>query len=187
MAAIRDDLFARLSGTENPQGIIAIAEKVAPDREEFGKRVAGGNVLVMDRLQDPGNIGTVIRTVEAAGYRGVVTVTGGGDVYSPKAVRAAAGSLFRVPVINMPTADEALGFLRELGKTIVATSIEDAVLCFDADLRSNIALVIGNEGGGVSKDFTDAADIRVKIPMKGEIESLNAAVAAGILMYRSHI
>ena len=179
-------LFEALSDTSTPQGIIAVTEKKKYSVEAFEKAIGNnGNVVVMDRLQDPGNIGTIIRTAEAAGYRGIIMVAGSGDVYSPKVVRAAAGSLFRMPVIHVADADEAANTVKSMGKQLTVTCLENAVNCFDADLTENIALVIGNEGRGVSERLMILSDIRVKIPMEGSIESLNAAVAAGILMYQS--
>ena len=178
-------LFHGLSDTENSQGMISIVRKPEIGRADLKDLFSDGNVVVLDRLQDPGNIGTIIRTAEAAGYRAVIVIKGTGDIYSPKVVRAAAGSIFRVPVIFCETADAAAELLQETGKKLTVTCLEDAVSCFDIDLTRDIALVIGNEGQGVSSAFIDLADIKVKIPMEGRIESLNAAVAAGILMYQS--
>ena len=179
-------LFEALSDTSTSQGIIAVTEKKKYSLETFVEAVSeNGNVVVMDRLQDPGNIGTIIRTAEAAGYKGIVMVAGSGDVYSPKVVRAAAGSLFRMPVMYVANADEAANVAKTMGKKLTVTCLENAVNCFDAELKENIALVIGNEGRGVSERLMELSDIRVKIPMEGSIESLNAAVAAGILMYQS--
>ena len=180
-----EKLFANLSDTGTSQGVIAVVEQKTYSFNEFSAEVSGGNVVIMDRLQDPGNIGTIIRTAEAAGYRGIVMIAGSGDVYSSKVVRAAAGSLFRMPVIKVSDADEAAETARALGLKLTVTCFENAVNCFDADLTENIALVIGNEGRGVSERLMELSDIRVKIPMQGSIESLNAAVAAGILMYQS--
>ncbi len=178
-------LFESLSDTKTTQGVIAVVRKKSYSENEFAEMTAGGNIVVMDRLQDPGNIGTIIRTAEAAGYRGIVMISGSGDVYAPKVVRAAAGSLFRMPVMFMPDASGAAEMFKRLGRKIVVTSLDNSVNCFEADLTEDIALVIGNEGRGVSESFMNCADIKVKIPMEGSIESLNAAVAAGILMYQS--
>lgn len=179
------ELFDRLSETENSQGVIAVAEKRSFSESEFTEMVSGGNILIMDRLQDPGNIGTIIRTAEAAGYKGIMMISGSGDVYSPKVVRAAAGSLFRMPVINVPDVSRAVQILEGTDMQIVVTCPDAQCSCFETDLTENTALVIGNEGSGVSREFIDASHLKVKIPMEGSIESLNAAVAAGILMYQS--
>ena len=177
-AVMSSRLFERLSDTETSQGVIAIAAK--RQCEDLPGR---GNAVILDRLRDPGNIGTIIRTAEAAGFDAVIAVKGTGDVYSPKVVRAAAGSLLRMAVMEGVETEEAIEICRRRGRKIVATTLTDAVDYRDADMSGGAAIVIGNEGSGVSSKFIEAADVKVRIPMKGEIESLNAAVAAGVLMY----
>ena len=151
----------------------------------------GGNGRVMNfgksraRLQDPGNIGTIIRTAEAAGFGALIAIKGTGDIFSPKTARAAAGSLLRVDVFEGMDTDAAVCFCRERGLRIIASDLEGAVEYTAANMTGNIALVIGNEGSGISGAFRDAADQRVKIPMEGNIESLNAAAAAAVLMYEA--
>ncbi len=178
-------LFAAISDTGTSQGVIAIAEQKRYNKAEFSTAVAVGNVVLLDRLQDPGNIGTIIRTAEAAGYRGIIMVKGSGDPYSPKVVRAAAGTLLRMPVIMAEDDMDAVSMVKSMGKRLIVTDLDARLDCFEADLSGEIALVIGNEGQGVSEGLLQAADQKVKIPMAGSIESLNAAVAAGILMYQS--
>lgn len=185
-----DRLFSKVSLTETPQGIMAIVAKPKHDNEDalakaLTERGEDANVLVLDKVQDPGNIGTMIRTADAAGYGAVILIKGSGDCYSPKVVRSAAGSLFRVPIIYVDTYEELEGLLRKLGKKIVATGFDTDKFYYDIDMTRNIALVIGNEGNGISKQLFEMADEIVKIPMHGNIESLNAAVAAGILMYEA--
>lgn len=174
-------LFSKVSLTETPQGIMAIVEKPDNNFAELGE----GNVLVLDKLQDPGNIGTMIRTADAAGYKAVILVKGSGDCFSPKVVRSAAGSLFRVPIIYVEDYLELEELLRRSGKRIIATGFDTDRYYYDVDLKHDVALVIGNEGNGVSQELFCMADEIVKIPMSGNIESLNAAVSAGILMYES--
>lgn len=182
---LADELFEKLSETKTSQGVIAVIEKRQYDIAAFSEAVKSGNILVMDRLQDPGNIGTIIRTAEAAGYKGIMMISGSGDAYAPKVVRAAAGSLFRMPIINVGGALEAANTIKKLNKKIVVTCLDAKMNYFEADMSKDIALVIGNEGRGVSEDFINESHIKIKIPMEGSIESLNAAVAAGILMYQS--
>ena len=140
---------------------------------------------MLDRLQDPGNIGTILRTADAAGYGLAVIMKGTVDIFSPKVVRAATGSLFRMPVVFMDSISELVDFSRAAGRKLVATCLNAQSYYFDEDLSENIALIIGNEGNGISKELMESSDIRIKIPMHGNIESLNASVAAGILMYES--
>lgn len=185
-AFLRKELFDALSDTDTSQGIIAVAHQKIYGEDGFFEAVGDGNILVMDRVQDPGNIGTMIRTAEAAGYRGIIMIAGSGDVYGPKVVRAAAGSMFRLPVLKEESASSAVSVLKKMKKRIVVTCPDAGKSCFEADLVKNTALVIGNEGSGISSGFEEAADVKINIPMEGSIESLNAAVAAGIIMYQSH-
>ena len=180
------DLFDRVSDTVSSQGILAVLEK--PDRgtpsEILEDALSAGNILVLDRLQDPGNIGTIIRTSEGAGIKAVVFIKGTCDPFSPKVVRACAGSVMRMPMVFLDSAEElrkAAGELR-----IATTDVRNGVPYYEAGLsggQKGIALVIGNEGNGVSQEFIDQADILVNIPMEGRLESLNAGIAAALLMY----
>jgi len=178
-------LFDEISDTVTTQSIIAVIKKPDITMESFFSSGGSGNFVLLDRLQDPGNIGTIIRTADAAGYKGVVAVKGCGDIYSSKTVRAAAGSVFRMPVLFAETPLQAVGLLRQQGKKLIAACLDTEHRYYDADLRENIALIIGNEGNGICEELIAQADIKVRIPMNGSIESLNAAVAAGILMYES--
>ena len=177
---LAEELFGRISDTEHSQGVLAVACK-----PEHRKIEIGSSVIILDRLQDPGNIGTIIRTAEAAGFGTLIAIKGTGDIYAPKTVRAAAGSLLRVNVFEGLESDEAIRLCREQGIRIVASDLEGSVEYTAADLTGDMALVIGNEGSGVSDEIRQAADSKVRIPMEGTIESLNAAVAAGLLMYES--
>ena len=174
---LADDLFDRLSDTENSQGILAVAVKAEPQMR--------APVVILDRLQDPGNIGSIIRTAEAAGFGTLIAIKGTGDIYSSKTSRAAAGSLLRVDVFEGMSAADAIGLCREHGVRIIASDLEGSVEYTEADMTGDIALVIGNEGSGISDEIRSAADTLVRIPMEGDIESLNAAAAAGILMYEA--
>ena len=179
-AVLAEELFSRVSDTEHSQGVLAVACK--PEHRQIG---TGSGVIILDRLQDPGNIGTIIRTAEAAGFGTLIAIKGTGDIYAPKTVRAAAGSLLRVNVFEGLETGEAVRLCREQGIRIVASDLEGSVEYTAADLTGDMALVIGNEGSGVSDEIRQAADDKVRIPMEGTIESLNAAVAAGLLMYES--
>lgn len=187
MEVMSPGLFRKLSDTETPQGIMAIVKKRVYAEEEFFSSgwKAGSNVIVLDRLQDPGNIGTILRTADAAGYLGAILLKGTADIYSPKIVRAAAGSLFRLPVFMADTPEQVIQLLRKHHKNIICTTPNCSRFYYDADLKENAAVIIGNEGNGVCDEFLEQSDMLIKIPMEGTIESLNAAVSAGILMYES--
>lgn len=177
---LSSNLFKRLSDTETSQGIIAVVKK-KEQPNQFNKQ--GSCFICLDRLQDPGNIGTILRTADAAGYSLAIIMKGTADIYSPKVVRAATGSLFRMPVVFMDDANELKSFTLTAGKKIVTTTMDGSSVYYEEDLSKDICLVIGNEGNGISDEILDLADIKVRIPMEGSIESLNASIAAGILMY----
>jgi TrmH family RNA methyltransferase len=180
------ELFQQLTETETSMGVLAVVRQKEYGDKELD-RIAGsdGNVVILDRLQDPGNIGTIIRTAEGAGYQAVFCVKGTADVYAPKTVRAAAGSLLRMPILSVENAEEAVQTAHRMGKRIAVTDVHGEFPYYEAGLSKKTALIIGNEGNGVSGTFLDSADVRVTIPMNGALESLNASVAAGILMYEA--
>ena len=181
---LEDKVFRSLAQTQSSQGVIAIVKKPRTDISQFKIGNEGGNYVVLDRLQDPGNIGTILRTADAAGYKLVIVMEGTADVFSPKVVRAATGSLFRMPVVFMASEDELTEFVRAAGKKLVATCFDTDRYYYEEELRSNIALIIGNEGNGISETLINRSDVKIKIPMENT-ESLNASVAAGILMYEA--
>jgi RNA methyltransferase, TrmH family len=180
-------LFSKIAQTETSQGILAIVERPHFDRSNFQRVISAkdSKVLVLDRLQDPGNIGTIIRTADAAGYAGMIVMKGSGDIFSPKVIRAASGSLMRMPFYNAESEEEALSILSEANKVIVGTTPVNGVAYDKADWSGGIALLIGNEGNGLSETFKAATHRNVTIQMNKEVDSLNAAIAAGILIYES--
>ena len=184
---LAEDLFDRISDQVSSQGLVAVIRK--PDRgdkkEALGLAASKGGFIVLDRLQDPGNIGTIIRTAEGAGMSAIAIIKGTCDPFSPKVVRACAGSVLRMPLIFFDSAEEFLQAAEDEGVTVAVTDVEKGVPYYSAGLSGGrkTALVIGNEGRGVSEVFKEAAGILVNIPMKGKLESLNAGVAAAILMY----
>jgi TrmH family RNA methyltransferase len=178
-------LFLSLSDTVTPQGILAVVARRELSSRTFFARDPSGSVIVLDRLQDPGNLGTILRTADAAGFLGVLILKGSGDIYAPKVVRATAGSLFRVPVLFTDTPEETLTLLREYEKKILCTSPKAEQAYFDIRMDDGVAIVIGNEASGACEAFVRQCDALVSIPMAGTVESLNAAISAGILMYES--
>lgn len=179
-------LFKDLTQTENSQGVVAAVKKPEFSTEEMIENgIDGGNFVILDRLQDPGNIGTIIRTADAAGYDLVIAMKGTADIFSPKTVRAAAGSLFRVPVVFVDTEEELMRFIKAAGKKLAAASPVGSRYYYEEDLSRNVALIVGNEGNGVSETLMKKAELKIKIPMRGTIESLNASVAASIIMYEA--
>ena len=181
---LAESLFAKVTLTQTPQDIAAAAEKRQTEAGEFFEKAKDGCILVLDRLQDPGNVGTLIRSAEAMGFKGVLAIKGTADPWQPKAVRAAAGSLLRLPVLICEDADQALDLLARAGKKVYTADMDGREACWDADLAKNAAVVIGNEGSGAGDKLKAAASL-LSIPMDGAAESLNAAVAGSIIMYES--
>lgn len=178
-------LFDGMADTESPQGIAAISSQPDCDVGRFFEDEKAPNVVVLDRLQDPGNLGTIIRTADAAGFRHILVMKGTADIFSPKTVRAAVGSLYRVKIAYLDTPEEALRLLDKHGIRTICTSPKADHIYFDTDMAESIALIIGNEANGACDVFMERADRKVFLPMEGSIESLNASAAASILMYES--
>ena len=180
-------LFEKISDAENGSGIIAVVNKSSYtlDNLDSLELCCGDNVLVLDRLQDPGNIGTMIRTAVAAGYSIVATIKGTADIYSLKVLRASAGMIFGISVVELADTEELKKLVSRLDKKIVVTDPREGDPYYECNLTNDIALVIGNEGNGISDEIMESSEVRVTIPMQGEVESLNAAICASLLMYEA--
>ncbi|MCL7927361.1 MAG: RNA methyltransferase [marine benthic group bacterium] len=170
--------LAEISDTVTPQGILAVAVIPRVDPE-----VVGSRLLMVDGVQDPGNLGTLIRTAEALGAGGVIVLPGTVDPWSPKVVRAAAGASFRVPLVEMDSG-EAIHFVGGRGIPIWASAADGVALQRGDPCPDRVALAVGNEGAGVSREIRDAAERIVAIEQAGGAESLNVAIAAAILLDR---
>ncbi len=179
-----DGRFASLSDTRSPQGILAV---VRQGHFRIGEAVGGISPLVMilENLQDPGNAGTILRTAEAAGVSAVFLTEGSVDLYSPKTTRATMGSVYRVPHFYFEDCGELIRYLAERGITAYAAHLMGGRTYTDPDYRHGTAFVIGNESRGITDSTAEACGELIRIPMMGRIESLNAAMAAGILMYEA--
>jgi TrmH family RNA methyltransferase len=172
--------------TETPQPVAALVRQPVWDWDHLLglRRNSAPLVLVLAGLQDPGNLGTILRSAEAFDATGVISLPGTVSAWNPKAVRASAGSVFRVPVIAT-TAEEAIPRLHRAEATIFATGSRAAKEAHQADLTRPAALIIGNEGNGVPGELAARADATIAIPCPGPVESLNAAVAASVLLYEA--
>ena len=178
-----DRLFASASGTEAPQGIAAL---VHPRSFRWEDLLAGNPlVILLVGVQDPGNVGTAIRSAEAFGATGAVACRGTAHPLAPKALRASAGSAFRLPLIAGVELEQGLAMLRDAGLRIYAASLAGELSPQDTDLRKPAALLIGNEAAGLPTEIESAADARLRIPLAAGVESLNAAVAASVLLYEA--
>ncbi len=177
---VPDSELARFAATEAPQGIIVVADIPQAGLDNLEPRGERSAVLALDAVQDPGNLGTMIRSAEALGVQAVLVLPGSADPWNPKSVRAAAGSSFRIPVVSA-TAAEAFTRARGMGYTILGASAAGPPL---GDQRpTRVVLVMGNEGAGLSEMTMTHIDTLVGIPIRGRAESLNVTAAAAILMY----
>lgn len=179
------DLFLRLSGTENPQGILAVVRRRSFRLEEVLRPGERYLLVVLENVQDPGNIGTILRTSDAAGAQALVLTRNCCDIYSPKVVRSSMGSLLHLPVLVMEDVSAAAQALGAYQIALYAASLEKSRTPWETDFTGNSAILIGNEGAGLSEQALSCARARVRIPMPGQAESLNAAIACGILLYEA--
>ncbi len=182
-------VLAKLSETKSPQGIVAEVKKYQADWNEWLKARATASedllLLLLDEIQDPGNLGTILRTAEAAGVDGVVLGKGSVDLYNGKVMRSTMGALFRLPVFTRSLPDVADEW-KAMGGSLLVSTLHEKSMAYDrVDYVPKTAIVIGNEGRGVSAAMIERADQLVHIPIYGQAESLNAAVAAGVFVYEA--
>lgn len=181
---ISENLFKEISDTENPQGIVSIAKFRIPDLSQIFNR-ENPALLFLDGVQDPGNMGTIIRTCDAFNLDGIIIGPGSVDPYNPKVVRATMGSIFRVPLYISNDSLKTIDDLSQGGLNIFSTSLEGSIPSYDIDYKEGFVLVIGNESNGVQDSIIKKSDKLIRIPMPGSAESLNAGVAASIIMYEA--
>jgi|SRR5579875_3847347 TrmH family RNA methyltransferase len=177
------DVFASIATTESPQPVAALAQLPTFSLEAVLSK-SPSLIVVLAGLQDPGNLGTIIRSAEAFGAAGVITLPGTANLWNTKVLRASAGSIFRIPVLSLKE-DECLDVLRHHGVPLIAAVARGGTPAHKMDLSRPAALVIGNEGKGLHPEMLSACEARIKIPCPGPVESLNAAVAASILLYEA--
>jgi TrmH family RNA methyltransferase len=177
-----DKLFASVVPSDAPQGVAALARWKKFSFEDVLARSKAGPLLAIAGVQDPGNLGTILRSAEAFGAGGVLLGEGTVSPFNPKVVRASAGSLFRLPVARARLSD-VLGPLKELGVRLVATASHKGTPLDQADLSGPLAIFIGSEGAGLSCDLIKEMDEGVAIPQASQVESLNVGVAASIVLY----
>lgn len=184
MARVSNSIFSSMSTLATPEGIMAVVEKTEK-KFIFPPINSGETLLILDAISDPGNLGTIIRTMDAAASYGIILLEGSTDPYSPKALRSSMGSIFRLPILEV---DNNLDFFDKIDKkaNILAIASADGDNIYDwqdFDRHKNIYLVIGNESHGVSDDIKKISSKSLSLPIKGGAESLNASVAASILIY----
>jgi len=204
---VEERVFSRMTQVVAPQGILAVVRQVRYEVEDLIERVSnatesnvngssdddslndneagtpGVNLLVLEDVQDPGNLGTIIRTAEGAGMSGVLLGKGCVDMYNPKVVRATMGSIFRVPFAYAKDLTDTVSFLKSEGFKVMGAHLAGSVDYRQADYGGRNAILLGNESNGLSDKLSELCDVKVRIPMRGNVESLNIAIAAALLMY----
>ena len=186
MYQVDEKVMAKLSDTKAPQGVLAVIRTPEQNLRQLRPGTASDNnapVIILDRVQDPGNLGTIIRTADAVGALGLILLEGCVDAYSPKVVRASMGSLFHLPVVQDVTAEEALTWCYRNGYEPAATALKNAQNVYKADISKKMAFLFGNEANGVAEELQAAVETRLFIPMAGLAESMNVAMAAGIILF----
>ena len=173
--SVSDKIFNIITQVTNPQGIMAIIENAKIDYTQ-------DIIVVLDDVQDPGNLGTILRTVDSIGLNQIIVSKGTADAFNSKVVRSTMGSIFRIKIIEVENLAQAIKEMRKHHFKLMVTSLQTKNSIYDIDFYKKI-IVIGNEANGVSKEIQDMADEKAKIPMLGRTESLNASVAAGVVMY----
>ena len=180
---VADNVFDRMSQTQTPQGIMAV---VRMKSNSLSDMLSGNPLLILvENLQDPGNLGTIIRMGEGAGVTGVIMSPNTVDIYNPKTIRSTMGSIFRVPFIYVQDFGEAVSECQKSGVKVYAAHLDGRNTYLGEDYSKGTAFLIGNEGNGLTDDITKQADTLIRIPMEGEVESLNAAIACTILTYEA--
>ena len=176
---VTEKIFNLITQVTNPQGIMAIVKKNVTNSEiDYSQHI----IVVLDGVQDPGNLGTILRTVDSVGLSQIIVSKETADAFNPKVVRSTMGAIFRVKIIESEDLQETIKQIKKHHFKLMVTSLQTDRSIYDIELNKRI-IVIGNEANGVSKEIQDMADEKVKIPMLGKTESLNASVATGIILY----
>ena len=188
-ALVTENIFATLAETDSPQGILLVVERRKTQNLAHLPQGRDGEepplYIALDRVQDPGNVGTILRTADAVGVTGVILLCGSADIYSGKVVRATMGSLFHVPFVTGVTASELADFAQKEGLQFLVTSCDaSAETHFSADFRRGSIIVFGNEANGVSEEILIASQ-HIYIPMRGAAESLNVSTAVTAVLYEA--
>ena len=176
---VSEKIFNLITQVTNPQGIMAIVEKTAKEDEiDYTQDL----IVMLDDIQDPGNLGTILRTIDSIGLNQIIVSKETADAFNPKVVRSTMGAIFRIKIIESENLIDTIKNIKKHHFKLIVTSLQTDNTIYDINYNKKI-IVIGNEGNGVSKEIQDMADEKIKIPMLGKTESLNASVATGIVLY----
>lgn len=181
---VSDDIFRKMSDTQTPQGIMCVVRQMQYTMESMFT-TNSPLIIILESIKDPGNLGTIIRTAEGAGVTGIIMSKDTVDIYNPKTIRATMGSVYRMPFLYAQQPDNIIEEMRKRKIAVYAAHLQGAKIYDTCDYRQGTAFLIGNEANGLRAETASKADLAVKIPMSGNVESLNAAVAASLLMYEA--
>ena len=182
---VTDEVFQKISDTKTPQGILSILKKPHYELTDILGKEEKPLLVLLEDIQDPGNLGTIFRAGEGAGISGVIMTSQTADLFNPKVIRATMGSIYRMPYIYVDGLQDIMKQLHDKGISTYAAHLEDSVDYDTPDYTKGTAFLIGNEGNGLKRETADAATQYIKIPMAGQVESLNAAIATSVLMYEA--
>lgn len=183
--AVSDEVMKAMADTQTPQGILALAEQYHYQLEDVLKAEGPPHLMILETIQDPGNLGTILRAGEGAGITGVIMNSSTADIYNPKVIRSTMGSIYRVPFLYTEDLGNTLAFLKEKNVRLYAAHLDGKNNYDQEDYTGATGFLIGNEANGLSGELALMADAYIKIPMLGRVESLNAAVAASVLMFET--
>ncbi len=182
---VTEEVLKAMSDTQTPQGVLAVVKQRRYTLADILSQPGPALLMILETIQDPGNLGTILRSGEGAGVTGVLMDGHTADLYSPKVIRSTMGSIFRVPHLRTPDLQGTVTAVKKAGVRLAAAHLQGSVE-YDAEAYTGPAgFLIGNEAAGLSGQIAAMADVRVRIPMSGKVESLNAAVAASVLMYEA--
>lgn len=182
---LTDEVFQVMSDTKTPQGILALVKQHAYTPEDLTRVPGPAFLMILENIQDPGNLGTIIRAGEGAGITGVLMNSTTADIYNPKVIRSTMGSIFRVPFVYTDNLTDSILQLKKKGIKLYAAHLNGRNNYEKEDYTVDTGFLIGNEANGLTEDTARLADAYIKIPMMGSVESLNAAVAASVLMFET--
>lgn len=183
---VTEEVFAKMSDTQTPQGVLVVVDRPEYTLEDMLGDSKAPLLVILEDIQDPGNLGTILRTGEGAGVTGVIMSRNTVDIYNPKTIRSTMGSVYRVPFLYVEDLQATLAQLQEKNITLFAAHLKGKKEYDELDYTGPVGFLIGNEGNGLKEETANMADTYLRIPMEGRVESLNAAIATSLLIYESH-
>ena len=182
---VTEDVLKAMSDTQTPQGVLALVKQYSYSLEDILKVPGPAHLMILETIQDPGNLGTILRAGEGAGVTGVIMNGATADIYNPKVIRSTMGSIYRVPFVYVEDLKEVLTRLKQEKIRLFAAHLAAEKDYDEEDYKGSIGFLIGNEANGLEEETAAMADVYIRIPMLGRVESLNAAVASSVLMYEA--